>query len=516
MSVGSAPRTAPDERDPSETVRTADPTEAPPTTLRGTLSHLGPGVILAGAIVGSGELFATTGTGAQAGIGLLWLIVVGCVVKVFVQVELGRAAVVTGQTTLALLNQVPGPRLRFRESSSPERSLNWVVLMWAAMMFTQLGQMGGLAGGVGQALALAAPLTGDYADLFDGPPDLDGSYLTPPPPPPPAGFTVDDKLWAAGAAALTSALLWGGRYRFLQATSAVLVALFTVLTVGNAAALQASAEFSIPAGDLAAALNPFNALPKGDGAVFLALAAFGLIGVGATELVAYPYWCLEKGYARFAGERPAVDGAERTAWTARARGWMRVMRADAFAALAVYTVGTVAFYMTGAAVLHRRGLAPDSSDLIPVLGEAYVPAFGPAAWGLFLAGAVAVLFSTLLIATAANARMFADGARLAGLLPGDEPTYRRAVRWLSVGLPAVSAAAFAFVPNPVLLVVVGGVAQSLLLPALGVSAVWLRFRVAPPGLRPGKAWTACLFISVAGLLLAGAIGGYQAITKLLE
>ena len=486
-------------------------TEEPPVTLRGTLSHLGPGVILAGAIVGSGELFATTGTGAQAGIGLLWLIVVGCVVKVFVQVELGRAAVVTGETTLALLNRVPGPRLRFRVRSET-RPLNWVVLMWAAMMLTQLGQMGGLAGGVGQALALAAPLTGDYAAATVAGADAKLAGLAPPA----AGFTKDDKLWAAGAAALTAALLWGGRYRFLQAVSAVLVAAFTVLTVGNAAALQASAEFSIPAGDLAAALNPFNALPKGDGAVFLALAAFGLIGVGATELVAYPYWCLEKGYARFAGERPTADGPGRTAWTARARGWMRVMRWDAFAALAVYTVGTVAFYLTGAAVLHRRGLAPDSSDLIPVLGEAYVPAFGPAAWGLFLAGAVAVLFSTLLIATAANARMFADGARLAGLLPGDEPTYRKAVRWLSVGLPAVSAAAFAFVPNPILLVVIGGVAQSLLLPALGVSAVWLRFRVAPPGLRPGKLWTACLFASVAGLLLAGAIGGYQAITKLLE
>ena len=509
------PTSAPQSDAEGTTPGTGVATEDPPVTLRGTLSHLGPGVILAGAIVGSGELFATTGTGAQAGVGLLWLIVVGCVVKVFVQVELGRAAVVTGETTLSLLNRVPGPRLRFRVRSETPRPLNWVVLMWAAMMLTQLGQMGGLAGGVGQALALAAPLTGDYAALFDRPPDLDGSYLTPPPPPPPTGFTVDDKLWAAGAAALTAVLLWGGRYRFLQAISAVLVAAFTVLTVGNAAALQVSAQFSIPAGDLAAALNPFNALPKGDGATFLALAAFGLIGVGATELVAYPYWCLEKGYARFAGERPTDDGPGRTAWTARARGWMRVMRWDAFAALAVYTVGTVAFYLTGAAVLHRRGLAPDSSDLIPTLGEAYVPAFGPAAWGLFLAGAVAVLFSTLLIATAANARMFADGARLAGLLPGDEPTYRGAVRGLSVGLPAVSAAAFAFVPNPVLLVVVGGVAQSLLLPALGVSAVWLRFRVAPPGLRPGHLWTVCLFASVAGLLLAGAVGGYQAVTKLL-
>ena len=55
-------------------------------------------MIVAGSIVGSGELIATTKTGAEAGFTLLWLILIGCVVKVFVQVELGRRAVITGET----------------------------------------------------------------------------------------------------------------------------------------------------------------------------------------------------------------------------------------------------------------------------------------------------------------------------------------------------------------------------------------------------------------------------------
>ena len=458
-------------------------TTEPPTTLAGTLRHLGPGVIIAGAIVGSGELFATTGTGATAGVGLLWLILAGCVVKVFVQVELGRAAVATGRTTLDLLNLVPGPRVPVRRG----RSANWVLWLWSAMMITQLGQMGGLAGGVGQALQLAAPLGGN------------GSAW-----------------WAAGAGLLTAGLLWGGRYRLIQAVSAVLVAAFTVLTVGNAAALQTTAEFALPPGDLAAALNPLNDLVTGDDALFLALAAFGLIGVGATELVAYPYWCLEKGYAVFAGPAPAADAPGRRAWAERARGWMRVMRWDALAALAVYTASTVAFYLVGAAVLHPAGLRPSGPETIAVLQAAYVPVFGAWAGALFLGGAVAVLFSTLLIATASNARMFADGARVAGLLADGEPAYRRWVRVLSVTLPAVSVGTFAFVSgDPVLLVVVGGVAQSLLLPVLGVSALWLRFRLAPPELRPGAAWTAALLVSVAALAVAGGFGGYQAVSKLL-
>ena len=53
--------------------------QAPPTTILGILKKLGPGLIIAGSIVGSGELIATTSTGAQAGFWLLWLIIIGCV-----------------------------------------------------------------------------------------------------------------------------------------------------------------------------------------------------------------------------------------------------------------------------------------------------------------------------------------------------------------------------------------------------------------------------------------------------
>ena len=49
-----------------------------------------------------------------------------------------------------------------------------------------------------------------------------------------------------------------------------------------------------------------------------ALGAFGIIGVGAAELIMYPYWCLEKGYAKHTGPRAPTTG-----WMRRARGWIR-------------------------------------------------------------------------------------------------------------------------------------------------------------------------------------------------
>ena len=85
--------------------------QEPPKSLWVALTKIGPGIILAGSIIGSGELLLTTGLGAKYGFVFLWLILFSCVVKVFVQIELGRYAISSGQPTLAALDELPGPRL---------------------------------------------------------------------------------------------------------------------------------------------------------------------------------------------------------------------------------------------------------------------------------------------------------------------------------------------------------------------------------------------------------------------
>src|SRR5258707_15435431 len=84
----------------------------PPQSLFAALRKIGPGIILAGSIVGSGELLLTTSLGAEHGFAFLWLILFSCVVKVFVQIELGRYAISSGKPTLAALDELPGPRWR--------------------------------------------------------------------------------------------------------------------------------------------------------------------------------------------------------------------------------------------------------------------------------------------------------------------------------------------------------------------------------------------------------------------
>ena len=95
----------------------------PPQRLGSVLKHLGPGVILLGAIVGSGELIMTTKLGAEAGFFMLWLVFVSCFGKFVVQAELTRHTISSGKTFLQVFSNLPGPRF--------QRPI-WLSLEWLA------------------------------------------------------------------------------------------------------------------------------------------------------------------------------------------------------------------------------------------------------------------------------------------------------------------------------------------------------------------------------------------------
>ena len=103
----------------------ADPYTLTPDTHRSAArrprrgaARIGPGMVLAASIVGSGELIATTTLGAQVGFAALWIILVSCAIKPVVQAELGRYTIATGETGLEGFNRVPGPRGRASSGAS--------------------------------------------------------------------------------------------------------------------------------------------------------------------------------------------------------------------------------------------------------------------------------------------------------------------------------------------------------------------------------------------------------------
>src|SRR5688572_1610087 len=80
----------------------------PPTSFWKRLRFLGPGFILSASIVGSGELIATTTLGAKAGFVAFWIIIASCLVKVAVQLEFGKHAILHGESCMKAFNRLPG------------------------------------------------------------------------------------------------------------------------------------------------------------------------------------------------------------------------------------------------------------------------------------------------------------------------------------------------------------------------------------------------------------------------
>lgn len=504
---------------------------APPTSVLGILARLGPGLIIAGSIVGSGELIGTTKTGAVAGFWLLWLIVIGCVIKVFVQVELGRDAIVRGKTTMDALSEVPGPRIAGHG--------NWLLWYFFIMFFASLGQLGGIIGGVGQAMAISVPLTeqgraynefennkkqlevaraelnlvhardanNETADeaaherLHDTIARLEARQVELGPAPQVTTYWTDDRLWAVIVAFATAVMLVVGRYALIEKVTTTMVALFTLMTVGTVVLLQTTYAWSIQWQDIVDGFS-FRLPPASEEnsakALNTALKTFGIIGVGATELISYPYWCIEKGYAKYTGPRDASPG-----WAERARGWMNVMRWDAWCSMVVYTIATIAFYLLGAAVLGRAGLNPEKDQLIRTLNVMYQPVFGAWAQLLFLVGAFAVLYSTYFVANAGHARVFSDALRVVGLAAKSDEATRKRVKFLSGFLPLFCLVLYLIWPKePDRLVLISGMMQALMLPMLAAAALYFRYRRCDPRVCPNWVWDVFLWVSSVGMLVA--------------
>ena len=448
--------------------------EEPPRRLMKALRQVGPGLILAGAIVGTGELIATTHLGAKAGFVLLWLVLLSCFVKVFVQIELGRYAIASGRPTMTAFKEIGGVG-------------NFIGACWVLMMLMTQLQLGAMVGGVGHALHLAMPNVSPGVFSLLGAGDALAAHPEVP--------------WAVLVVLLTCVLLAAGSYRLVETGTTVMVVLFTLGTILCVALLPAAGH-AIPWDRVVSGLTP--SLPQA--AIPAAIAMFGITGVGAAELIAYPYWCIEKGYARKAG--PADDSE---AWLSRARGWVRVMHLDAWVSMVIYTLATVAFFFLGAAVLYgvdESGLPKGVDKMTEALRTMYAPVLGPRGSKWFIViGVIAVLYSTLYASTAANARALTDFLRVNRVVQFSVPADRaKWVRRFCVLFPLVDLVLYLFLKSPVLMVVIGGFVQALMLPLVGSAALFLRYRRTDARLRPGAAWDVFLWASVAALTVTAVIG----------
>lgn len=386
----------------------------PPVSFVQRLRFLGPGFILSASIVGSGELIATTILGATAGFIAFWVIIVSCLIKVAVQLEFGKQAILTGETVMSLFNKLPGSR--FGRAS-------WTVWTVGILTTFKIVQLGGMIGGSAVVLKM----------LFDG---------------------LPLNLYLILLVIITAAIIYGGYYKAVEKISLVMVVAFTMTTIIALVVLRYT-SFSFSWKDVASGLQ-FR-LPSEYVAV--AFGAFGITGVATDEIIAYNYWCIEKGYAAYTGPRDKSPE-----WKSRARGWIRVMYLDAIVAMIIYTSVTAAFYFLGAAVLHGNTVVPQGDGVIEAISAIYTESLGEGAKLVYLVGAFFVLFSSVFASLAAWTRLFPDIFGQVGWINFfDEEQRKRTVRLLSWIIPSTWALMYVFIKLPVLMILSGGIVGSVLL-----------------------------------------------------
>lgn len=434
----------------------------PPKGWGPSLRFLGPGMITSAAVVGSGELLTATALGAKAGFMLLWLVFVSTFVKVGIQIELGRWSISTGKGAITGYSDVP-PKIAGKGWPA------WLSLL----MFLQfiIGQAG-VIGASGLAMSMLLPVGGD--------PFSRASIGT----------------WVAVLVMIAIAIHISNQYTVVERISTVLVVLIAVFAVLTVLAVQVT-PMAWTAVDIASGLQ----FKLTAGSMGLALAMFGMTGVGAGEITAYTYWCVEKGYAAWTGPNDGTD-----AWVRRARGWVGVMKKDAWVSWGIYTLSTAAFYILGAAVLNPQGLVPEGNHVMEVIASIFSSTLG--AWGgvIFLIGAALALFKTIIANVPSLGRQLGNTLSVFGAFNWSNRRARD--RWMKVimiVLPISWGVLAVVVSSPLALVIIAGVLSSIYLMGVVVATLYLSWKETDARIKDGRPWMIYLIISALAVFAVGVI-----------
>ncbi|MCX4703675.1 Nramp family divalent metal transporter [Streptomyces sp. NBC_01352] len=216
-----------------------EPAQAP-TTRRGRLALLGPGLVLAAASVGAGDMVTSLAGASGYGMALLWAILIGVVLKFVLTEAVGRLYMATGQTVIASLRSVG---------------------RWLPPAFFLFVLVIGLL--YGAALSSVASLA--LSTLF---PVLPARSL---------GIAI---------ALASAALVYVGRYALFERVMSVFILVKFLGMVVLAVAMLATMD-DLPG--LVSSMRP--RLPEGD--VVTVLALIGGVG-GTAGIASYSYWVREK------------------------------------------------------------------------------------------------------------------------------------------------------------------------------------------------------------------------------
>jgi hypothetical protein len=438
-----------------------------PVGLRGWVAATGPGIILLGASLGSGELLLGPAVIVKHGFTLLWIAGVAILFQTLFNTELMRYTIATGEPAVT----------GFMRTRPHSTFWAWI---YTVLAFLQTGwpAWAGTAAGAAFFLALRR---------LPEPFDADIVYLC-----------------GAMAYGLCVAILLVGRRveRTLEIMNWVMVLLimlgFTVLAVlfvpGSTwlAGVMGYGGYDPAAGGFA-----FTA----DGADWFLIGAFAAYsGAGGFGNLALSNWARDKGYGmgQLVGYIPAAIGGGRVHLAhsgflfpttnqamARFRGWWRLVRADQY----VVFLGGSVLGMLLPALLYVT-FVPGGSDIRGLgvaaeLAQAVARAKGPLFGGAVALMAVWVLFKTQLDLLEGLVRTVTDilwtgSARVRAWRSGDVRVVYYAVLALTVGWGLVALR----LGPPIVLLQIAANAGGLVLAIAAIHLLYVNTRLLPDRLRP--------------------------------
>ncbi|MDN7242363.1 Nramp family divalent metal transporter [Planococcus sp. N028] len=254
-------------------------------------------------------------------------------------------------------------------------------------------------------------------------------------------------LWAwaiiHGLAGLALVLL--GHYGLFEKVMTLMVGIMFITVVGSAVILLPNI------GNIVSGFVPRT----GGSSMLLVLGLLGGVG-GTITMASYGYWIREKN------------------WEGKA--WIPMMRMDSAVGYIITAIFTLSLLVVGAEFLFGTGIEINGEEGLVSLSDLYSAEFGSFARWMFLIGAWAAAFSSLLGVWNGVPYLFGDFVRMMrtkGAYSNErvsqkDPAYRVYLFWLT--FPPML---LLFFGQPVLLVILYGALGALFMPFLAISLLFL-------------------------------------------
>lgn len=410
------------------------------------LKWLGPGFLWMVSAAGSGELLFSPRVGSLYGYTLIWAMIAAVLFKWFINREIGRYTVCTGETVIDGFGKI-----------SP-----WFLyIILVPQLFVAVATIAGLAGSSATALVLV--------------------------------FPGDIRIWTIASILVSTALVTWGRFSIIEMV-AMIIAVLLSLSAITAAILVfpdgvALLEGLVP--QTPPDLNYEEILPW-----------LGFMLSGAAGMIWYSYWIQKKGYGAAGLNMGRKDLS--TTDTKNLKGWIRQMTLDNNLAVIGTLIITLSFLILGTELLKPQGLVPEEQKVAETLGKILGQLWGPVGFWFMVTGVFIGFWDTVLSDQDGFGRMFSGGVRsLVG-------TKANSHKWLTekflkkffviIVCTVLPIGLYLLAGEPVGLLQIAGVIEAAHIPVLVVLVLIINHRSLPKELRPSL-FTA-IMTALSGLFFA--------------